>query len=79
VVEIIVGTLLALHRWWPRLAALGGVCATVQFVLTVSFLFTTPNLSTEMMGFLSKDVMLFGAAVWATGESIRVRQAGGAR
>jgi reactive chlorine resistance protein C len=71
VIEIILGALLAVHRWWPRLAALGGLFAALQFILTVSFLFTTPNLSPEMTGFLSKDVMLFGAAVWATGESLQ--------
>jgi reactive chlorine resistance protein C len=69
-IEILLGTLLAVHRWWPRLAALGGLFVAMQFIVTVSFLFTTPNLSPEMTGFLSKDVMLFGAAVWATGESL---------
>jgi len=74
VVEIILGVLLALHRWRPRLAVLGGLGAMVEFVVTFSFLFTTPNLSPEMTGFLSKDLMLLGAAIWATGESRRAER-----
>jgi len=74
VVEIILGVLLALHRWRPRLAVLGGLGAMVEFVGTFSFLFTTPNLSPEMTGFLSKDLMLLGAAIWATGESRRAER-----
>jgi uncharacterized membrane protein YkgB len=70
VVELVLGILLTVHRWWPRLAALGGLAVALEFVFTVSFLFTTPNLSPEMAGFLSKDVMLFGVAVWLTGESL---------
>jgi uncharacterized membrane protein YkgB len=71
VVELVLGILLTVHRWWPRIAALGGLAVTLEFVFTVSFLFTTPNLSPEMVGFLSKDVMLLGVAVWLTGESLR--------
>jgi uncharacterized membrane protein YkgB len=74
VVEIVLGILLALHRWWPRLAMLGGLGAVVEFVFTLSFLFTTPGLSPEMTGFLSKDLMLLGAAIWAAGESRRARR-----
>jgi reactive chlorine resistance protein C len=79
VIEIILGVLLAVHRWWPWLAAIGGLGASLECVFTLSFLITTPNLSPEMMGFLSKDVLLFGAAVWATGESLRVVQGRSAR
>jgi reactive chlorine resistance protein C len=70
----VLGALLAVHRWWPRLAVLGGLGAALQFVFTFSFLFTTPNLSTEMTGFLSKDLMLFGAAIWSAGESLCAAQ-----
>jgi uncharacterized membrane protein YkgB len=50
VVEIGMAALLALHRWRPHLAAVGGVCGAVQFLITVSFMFTTPNPSPEMLG-----------------------------
>ena len=74
-VEIVLGVLLAVHLWWPRLAAIGAVGAALQFICTLSFLFTTPNLSAEMGGFLSKDLILFGAAVWGAGESRGAAQA----
>lgn len=70
-IEICLGALLALHRWKPRLAAIGGMLVAAQFVITLSFLFTTPRLSSAMSGFLLKDAMFLGAAVWSTGESLR--------
>ena len=71
VVEIVLGILLALHRWWPRLAMLGGLGAVAEFIFTLSFLFTTPNLSMDAQGFLMKDLMLFGAAAWTAADSLR--------
>jgi reactive chlorine resistance protein C len=71
VVEICLGVLLALHHWRPRLAAIGSMGAAAEFVVTLSFLFTTPGLSTAMSGFLLKDLMLLGAAIWSMGESLR--------
>ena len=76
VVEIGMAALLALHRWRPGPAAVGGVCGAVQFLITVSFIFTTPNPSPELLGFLSKDVLLFGIAVWLTGQSLRAAASG---
>jgi reactive chlorine resistance protein C len=74
VIEIALGVLLAVHRWWPRLSAVGGIGAGVTFLFTLSFMFTTPDLSPDTQGFLMKDFMLFGAALWAAGESLRVAQ-----
>ena len=74
VVEIVLGVLLAIHRWWPRLSAIGGIGAGVTFLITLSFMFTTPDLSPDTQGFLMKDFMLFGAAFWAAGESLRAAQ-----
>jgi uncharacterized membrane protein YkgB len=77
VVEIVTGVLLAAHRWAPRLASMGGVLAGLTFLVTVSFLFTTPDLSPDAQGFLFKDFMLFGAALWAAGESLEAAQSRG--
>jgi uncharacterized membrane protein YkgB len=74
VVEIVTGVLLAVHRWRPGLSAIGGLAAGVTFLLTVSFMFTTPDLSPDTQGFLMKDFMLFGAALWAAGESLTAAQ-----
>jgi uncharacterized membrane protein YkgB len=76
VVEIVLGVLVAVWRRWPRLSALGSLGAAGQFVITLSFLFTTPGLSPDAQGFLFKDFMLCGAALWTAGESLR---AAGAR
>jgi uncharacterized membrane protein YkgB len=70
-VEVTLGALLAVRRWWPRLSAVGSVGASVQFLITLSFLFTTPGLSPDMQGFLMKDLMLFGAALWTAGDALR--------
>ena len=74
VIEIALGVLLAIHHWWPRLSAIGGIGASATFLITLSFMFTTPDLSPDTQGFLMKDFMLFGAALWAAGESLRVAQ-----
>jgi uncharacterized membrane protein YkgB len=74
IVEIVLGILLAVHRWWPRLSAIGSLGASATFLVTLSFLFTTPDLSPDVQGFLMKDFMLFGAALWTAGDSLdRVR------
>jgi uncharacterized membrane protein YkgB len=71
VVELVLAALLVVHRWWPRGAALGALASAAMFLVTVSFMFTTPDLSPAMGGFLIKDVLLFGVAVWLAGESLR--------
>jgi uncharacterized membrane protein YkgB len=71
VIELIIGVLLALHHWLASLAVVGSVLASVQFLITFSFLFTTPGLSPETQGFLMKDLILFGAAVWTAADSLR--------
>ncbi len=71
VFEITIGVLLAVRPWWPRVSVLGSLGAIVAFALTLSFLFTTPNLSPEWQGFLMKDLILVGAAIWTAGDSLR--------
>jgi uncharacterized membrane protein YkgB len=74
VVEVTLGVLLAVRRWWPRLSAIGSLGASVQFLITLSFLFTTPGLTPDTQGFLMKDLMLFGAALWTAGDALRAIQ-----
>ena len=70
-VEITIGVLLAVRPWWPRASVVGSFGAIITFLLTLSFLFTTPNLSPEWSGFLMKDLILVGAAIWTAGDSLR--------
>jgi uncharacterized membrane protein YkgB len=71
VIELIVGVLLAVRPWWPRASVIGSLGATIAFALTLSFLFTTPGLSPEWSGFLMKDLVLVGAALWTAADSLR--------
>jgi uncharacterized membrane protein YkgB len=79
-VEIIAALLVALSPWLPRLSAVGSALATLLFINTLSFLFTTPGVGDAAAGgfpalspvgqFLIKDVVLLGASVWTLGESL---------
>ena len=80
--EMIIGGLILLRPFFPRLAALGSLGAMAVLVTTLSFLFSTPGVWAwvEMFplpvpsaagGFLLKDVFLLGAALWSTGEAWR--------
>lgn len=71
VVELSIGALLAVRPWWPRLSVLGSVGATLTFLTTLSFLITTPDLSPAWQGFLMKDLVLVGAALWTAADALR--------
>jgi uncharacterized membrane protein YkgB len=75
VIELILGVLLGIRHWWPKPSFLGSLGACVQFLVTFSFLFTTPGLSTDAQGFLMKDLILFGAAAWTAADSLRATSA----
>lgn len=76
VIELIIGTLIALRRWAPRLSAIGSLGASVTFVVTLSFLFTTPNIG-EGAPFLLKDLTLLGAALWSASEALAASRSTG--
>lgn len=79
-VEIIAALLVALSPWWPRWSAAGSAIATLLFVSTLSFLFTTPGVGDAAAGgfpalspvaqLLLKDVVLLGASVWTLGDAL---------
>ena len=71
VIELITGVLLAIRPWWPRASVIGSLGATIAFVITLSFLFTTPDLSPAWSGFLMKDLVLIGAALWTAADALR--------
>lgn len=77
--EILSGLAIALRPLVPRLSVLGGAFATLLFLGTTSFLFTTPGiyqpagfpqLSAMPGQFLAKDVLLLAAAIWVVGDSL---------
>jgi len=69
VIELMLGALIALRRWNPKLSSWGSIGASVMFLVTLSFLFTTPNVENDAP-FLLKDLCLLGAALWTAGEAI---------
>jgi reactive chlorine resistance protein C len=68
VLELTIAVLMALRRWAPRLAMIGGFLGTVTFLTTLSFIFTTPAIGGGA-AFLMKDLTLLGGALWTAGES----------
>ncbi len=69
VVELTIGGLIAVRRWAPFVSAIGSIAASGMFLITLSFLFTTPNVG-ESAPFLLKDLTLLGAAIWTAGEGL---------
>lgn len=84
-IEIATAVLLGLRYVSPKASAVGSLLAIGLFATTLSFLITTPGWEPTLGGFpalsampgqfLLKDLVLFGAAVWSLGESIKAIRA----
>ena len=73
VVELTAALLMATRAWRPRLSALGSLIASATFAVTLSFLVTTPGAlepDSPIGGFLMKDLVLLGAALYTAGEAL---------
>ncbi len=81
VVEIALGLLIATRPFAPMVSAIGSLGAALMFLITLTFVFTTPGVWQPGYGFpfpspmpgqfLAKDIMLLGAAIWTAGEAWR--------
>jgi uncharacterized membrane protein YkgB len=72
-VELTAAFLICLRRWRPSWSAIGSLIASGTFVVTLSFLVTTPDVwspTSPWGGFLMKDVMLLGAALYSAAEAL---------
>jgi uncharacterized membrane protein YkgB len=79
--ELAAAILIAIKPLSPKLSILGSLLATLLFIATVSFLFTTPGVGEFAGGgfpalsltgeFLLKDVPLLGLSIWTLADSIR--------
>lgn len=69
VVELATAVLIATRHWLPRVSMIGSALAIPMFVITLSFLVTTPNQGSSDQGFLMKDAFLLGIAVWSFAEA----------
>src|SRR6201984_2152241 len=83
VIELATAALIALRPLSPKASFAGSVAPIVTFLLTVSFLFSTPaavhwNYGFPVLGdtgqFLIKDLVLLGASLWTAAEAHRAAQ-----
>jgi len=79
VTELCAAVLIAIRPLAPRLSAVGSVLAVFTFLATLSFLFSLPGWEKSLGGFpalsgsggfLLKDVVLLGAALFTLGDSL---------
>jgi uncharacterized membrane protein YkgB len=78
VVEIAAAVLMSLRRWRPDLSAVGSLLATGTFLVTLSFLVSTPGVfepTNPFGGFLMKDIILLGAALSTAAEALEAGKA----
>lgn len=78
VTELIAALLIAIRPLSPKLSAVGSVLAVLTFLATLTFLFSLPGWEKTLGGFpalsgsggfLLKDVVLLGAAIWTLGDA----------
>lgn len=78
VFEVVAGVLIAARPWLPRLSGYASLAAAGMFVITLSFLVTTPGAlepTNPAGGFLMKDVMLLGGSLFTAAEALRAAAA----
>jgi uncharacterized membrane protein YkgB len=81
VAEITAGVLIAIRPWSAAAAVIGSLMAVATFVITLTFLFSTPGWEPSLGGFpalsvapgqfILKDAVLLGVAIWSLGEALR--------
>ncbi len=78
--EWLFAILIAIRPLSPRLSAIGSFASIGMFLITLTFLATTPGVWQKDYGFpflsptgqfLLKDLVLLGAAIWTAAESLR--------
>jgi uncharacterized membrane protein YkgB len=79
ITEISAGLMIALRPYSARLAAFGSTVVVLMFLVTLSFLFSLPGWEPSLGGFpalssaggfLVKDIVLLGTALWSLGEAV---------
>ena len=74
VVELAIAGLIVVRHWFPTYSGIGSLAGSVMFLVTLSFLFTTPKLSSADEGFLVKDIFLLGGCLLTAGEALLAGQ-----
>lgn len=80
-IEIVLALLITTRPFAPQISAIGSIGAIIMFLITLTFVLTTPGVWQPGYGFpfpspmpgqfLLKDLMLLGAAIWTAGEALR--------
>jgi len=80
VTEILFGILIAARPFSPKVSALGSFGVIIMFLVTLTFLLSTPGVWQPEYGFpslspmpgqfIAKDVLYLSAAVWTAGEAL---------
>lgn len=68
-IELVLAVLIGARRWSPKLSTIGSTASIGMFLVTLSFLVTTPKLDPASQAFLIKDIFLLGAATFTAGEA----------
>ena len=81
VIEILIGLCIAARPFSPKISWIGSVGSIITYLITLSFMLTTPGIVqmgyafpaiSPMPGqFLAKDLVLLGASIWTAGEALR--------
>lgn len=83
VAELIASALIAIRPLSAKLSAIGSVLAVLTFLTTLTFLFSLPGWEKSLGGFpalsgsggfLLKDIVLLGAALFTLGDSLAADQ-----
>jgi len=75
-IEIIAAVCLLLSFYWRKAGVLGGILSVATFLITISFLFTTPGVFSTVDGvpvtefFILKDIMALGISLMVVGKSL---------
>ena len=79
IIEIIIAVLISLRPISAKLSLAGSLGSIVTFLITTSFLVSTPGAIALVQGwpelgdagqFLIKDIVLLGASVWTAGDAL---------
>jgi len=84
--EIILGIMILTRPIAPLISAIGSLGAAIIFLVTMTFLLTTPGVLQADLGvpflslmpgqFLAKDIALFSISIWTAGEALRAARRG---
>ena len=75
-IEIVAAVCLLLSLFWKKAGLVGGLLSAIIFLVTLSFLFTTPGVFKNIDGvpvtdfFILKDIMALGISLMVMGRSL---------